>query len=70
MLLAFYNIKRFGATAAAMTLYVIPVVASVGGILVLGEKITEGMLVGISLIIVGVALINRRRYTAGPTKAI
>jgi drug/metabolite transporter (DMT)-like permease len=70
MMLSFYNIKRFGATAAAMTLYVIPVVASVGGILVLGEKITEGMLVGISLIIVGVALINRRRYTTGPTKAI
>jgi drug/metabolite transporter (DMT)-like permease len=70
MLLAFYNVKRFGATAAAMTLYVIPVVASAGGILVLGEKITGGMMVGIGFIVVGIALINRRRYTTGPTKTI
>jgi drug/metabolite transporter (DMT)-like permease len=53
-----------------MTLYVIPVVASVGGILVLGEKITGGMMVGIGLIVVGIALINRRRYTTGSIKAM
>jgi probable blue pigment (indigoidine) exporter len=70
MLLAFYNIKRFGATAAAMTLYVVPVVASAGGILILGEKITGGMLVGIGFIVVGIALINRRRYTTETTKII
>jgi probable blue pigment (indigoidine) exporter len=70
MLLAFYNIKRFGATAAAMTLYVVPVVASAGGILILGEKITGGMLVGIGFIVVGIALINRRRYTTEATKII
>jgi drug/metabolite transporter (DMT)-like permease len=61
-LLAFYNIKRFGATAAAMTLYVVPVVASLGGILVLGEQVTVGMLIGFGLVILGIALINRRRY--------
>lgn len=61
MLLAFYNIKRFGATAAAMTAYIIPVVASLGGWFILGEKITNGMLVGMALVIAGIAFINLRR---------
>ena len=59
MILAFYTIKRFGATASAMPLYVIMVVATLGGALVLGEQITGGMLVGIALIAAGIALINR-----------
>jgi drug/metabolite transporter (DMT)-like permease len=59
LMLSFYNIKRFGATAASMPTYVIPVVASLGGALVLGERITSGMLVGMSLIGAGIALINR-----------
>jgi drug/metabolite transporter (DMT)-like permease len=59
-LLAFYNIKRFGATAAAMTAYVIPVVTGVGGVLVLGETITPVMLLGMSIIGVGIAIINQR----------
>lgn len=58
-MLAFYNIQRFGATAAAMSAYVIPIVASLGGVLVLGETITAGMLAGMALIIVGVTLINQ-----------
>jgi drug/metabolite transporter (DMT)-like permease len=58
-MLAFYNIKRFGATAAAMTAYVIPVVTGIGGMLVLGETITPVMLVGMGVIISGVALINQ-----------
>jgi len=59
LMLSFYNIKRFGATAASMPLYVIPVVASLGGALVLGEQITTGMLAGTGLIAAGIALINR-----------
>ncbi len=59
LMLSFYNIKRFGATAASMPTYVIPVVASLGGALVLGERITAGMLVGMALIAAGIALINR-----------
>jgi drug/metabolite transporter (DMT)-like permease len=59
LMLSFYNIKRFGATAAAMPLYVIPVVASLGGALVLDEQITTGMLAGTGLIAAGIALINR-----------
>lgn len=61
LMLSFYNIKRFGATAASMPLYVIPVVASLGGALVLGEQITAGMPAGTGLIAVGIALINRPR---------
>jgi drug/metabolite transporter (DMT)-like permease len=61
MLLAFYNIKRFGATAAAMPLYVIPVVGSLGGALLLGEQITAGMTTGMGFIALGIGLINRWR---------
>jgi drug/metabolite transporter (DMT)-like permease len=60
MMLAFYNIKHFGATASAMTNYVIPVVAGLGGVLFLDEHITAGMLVGVGLIAAGIALLNRR----------
>ncbi|RME78812.1 MAG: DMT family transporter [Chloroflexi bacterium] len=59
MLVAFYNIKRFGATAAAMALYIIPAVAGIGGVLVLGETITLWMLAGLALIAGGIWLINR-----------
>lgn len=58
MMLAFYNIKRFGATASAMTSYVMPIVTSLGGWLLLDEQITSTMLFGVALIISGIALIN------------
>jgi drug/metabolite transporter (DMT)-like permease len=60
MLLSFYNIQRFGATASAMTAYVVPIVASIGGWLFMEEQITLGMLGGMTLIVIGIALINRR----------
>lgn len=60
LMLAFYIVKRFGATATAMTAYVIPLVAGIGGVLVLGEEITAVMLVGMVLIILGIAVINQR----------
>lgn len=60
LLLAVYNIKRFGATATAMTAYVIPIVAGIGGVLFLGEQITAVMLLGMALIIGGIAIINQR----------
>ena len=59
-LLSFYNVKRFGATASAMPLYVMPVVSSLGGALILGEQITVGMAAGMGLIAMGIALINQR----------
>jgi drug/metabolite transporter (DMT)-like permease len=57
-LLAFYNIKRFGATPAAMTSYVIPVVTGIGGVIILGETFTPTMLLGMSVIISGIVIIN------------
>jgi drug/metabolite transporter (DMT)-like permease len=57
--LAFYNIKRFGATAAAMTSYVIPIITGSGGVLLLGETVTPVMIVGMVIIVSGVAFINR-----------
>lgn len=59
-MIAFYTIQRFGATASAVTGYIIPVVAGIAGILFLGETITGGMAVGMLLITGGVALINAR----------
>jgi drug/metabolite transporter (DMT)-like permease len=60
MMLAFYIIKRFGATTFAMTSFVIPVVATLGGVLILGEQITVGMMTGMLLIIAGITIINQR----------
>jgi drug/metabolite transporter (DMT)-like permease len=68
MLLAFYNIQRFGATASVMTAYIIPVIAAAGGALLLGEEISLGMLMGMALILSGVIIINRG--TSDPEKDI
>lgn len=57
-LLTFYNIKRFGATTAAMVLYVVPIIAGLGGILFLDETFTFGLLAGTALIVTGIAIIN------------
>jgi drug/metabolite transporter (DMT)-like permease len=59
-LIGFIVIKRFGATVSAMVAYVIPIVASIGGMLLLDEQITLGMLGGMALIMLGLAFINRR----------
>lgn len=58
LMLSFYNIKRFGATPAVMTSYIIPIVAGIGGVLVLGEEFTTTMLVGMAVIITGIALLQ------------
>jgi drug/metabolite transporter (DMT)-like permease len=60
MILVVRIVQRFGATASAMTAYVIPIVAAVGGTLVLDETITPGMYAGMTLIVIGIAIINRR----------
>lgn len=57
-LLSFHNIQRFGATAAVMTSYIVPVVTGIIGILFLNEQITWGMAAGITLVILGVRMIN------------
>ena len=62
LLLEFYLIKRFGATPAAITSYIIPIFATIGGAVFLDEQITPLMVTGMVLIIIGIAIINRRRY--------
>ncbi len=63
MLLSFYLVKRFGATPAAMTSYVIPVITTAIGALVLDEQITPGMLLGMAIILIGITLVNRRHVS-------
>ncbi len=58
IMLDFYNIKHFGATASALVSYVVPIVAGIAGVLLLKETVTSGMLVGMALILLGVGLIN------------
>jgi drug/metabolite transporter (DMT)-like permease len=54
-----FIINKFGATTNAMTAFVVPIFASLGGAILLGELLTPGMLTGMSLIIIGVYLVNR-----------
>lgn len=61
MILEFFIIKHFGATAAVMSSYVIPIIASIGGLFLLSEKITLGMLLGMLLIMGGIGIINQKR---------
>ena len=49
-----------GATVASTVTYLLPVVAIVLGVLVLGESITVITLAGIALVLAGVALTRRR----------
>jgi len=53
-----------GATVAATVTYLLPVVAIVLGVLVLGESITVTTLAGIALVLAGVALTRRRVKSA------
>lgn len=64
-MLSFYSIKRFGATPTVMTTHIIPVVAGVGGVLLLGEEITGAMVLGMAVILGGVALLQEFRGIAG-----
>ena len=61
-------ISSEGATVASTVTYLLPVVAIVLGVLVLSEKITVLVLVGIALILAGVALTGDRAQPA-PAKA-
>ena len=64
-MLSFYNIKRFGATPTVMTTYVIPIVAGIGGVLLLGEEITGTMVIGMIVIVGGIALLQEYRKPTG-----
>lgn len=55
-----YNfvVKYYGATTAAMSMYIVPVTATLGGVLLLGETITLRIAIGMVIILVGVTLVN------------
>ncbi len=59
--LAFYVTGRFGATAFSLTFYLVPVMATTFGVLLLDEIVTWVMLVGVVFIGGGIHLINRHR---------
>ncbi len=59
--LFFYSVGRFGAIAGAMIPYIVPIAATLGGALVLDEKITVGTLVGMGIIGLGIGIINSEK---------
>ncbi len=61
----FYLVNEFGATTAAMTPYIVILVATLGGVLFLGEQVTGVMLLGMATIVAGIAIINSRQRVAG-----
>lgn len=60
MMLAVYIVQRFGATASSMVTYVVPIVAGLGGVLMLGETFTTDMLVGMAVIVSGIVVLNQQ----------
>jgi drug/metabolite transporter (DMT)-like permease len=59
--LAFFRLLRtWGATRTSMVAYLLPVVGIVLGVLVAGETVDLGMIVGTVLVIGGIGLVNSR----------
>ena len=58
--------QNYGPTAVSLSSFVVPIVATVGGILLLDETFTPTMLIGMALIIGGLAFLNQR--TAVPVE--
>ena len=63
-MLNYQIITSEGATVASTVTYLLPVVAIVLGIVVLGESITAIVVAGIALVLLGVALTRRRTKPA------
>ena len=59
-----FIIQRFGATAGSMSSYTTLAAAAITGALLLGEQITPGMMLGMALIVAGIALLNYRTAKA------
>ena len=60
VMLSFFIVKRFGATPASQTSYVMPVSSTLLGALFLGEQVTPVMVVGMLVIFSGLTLLNWR----------
>jgi drug/metabolite transporter (DMT)-like permease len=52
-------IERVGATNATLVTYLIPLVAVIAGVLLLGEQLTPQVLIGGALIVAGIWLTQR-----------
>jgi len=71
LLLNFYSLTQFGATATSLVSFFVPIFGTLGGVLVLGETVTSGMLLGMVVILGGIALLREPRTTSAtiPTPA-
>lgn len=56
----FYTIQKYGAVPAAMINYTMPIVAGIGGVLVLGETLTSSLIAGFLIILMGIILSQKR----------
>lgn len=68
-LLYYRLLDELGATRTSTVTYLIPVVAVTLGVVVLGEPLTPAMVVGTVVVVIGVAMVQRRVRTpavAGP----
>ncbi|MEM7117944.1 MAG: DMT family transporter [Chloroflexota bacterium] len=65
-ILALYIINQFGVATSIMTNYLVPIVASIGGALLLDERITIGMVSGMVIILIGISIINSKNQAAQP----
>lgn len=54
-------VQRYGATVASQTEYVVPLAATLLGVLLLGEQVTATMAAGMLVIFAGLALFDRGR---------
>ncbi|MBV7328743.1 DMT family transporter [Chloroflexi bacterium TSY] len=57
-------VQRFGATQAAMSNYIVPIVATFGGVYWLDETVTSGVFLGMVAILAGIVLINVQKPQA------
>jgi drug/metabolite transporter (DMT)-like permease len=60
IVLSYQIITSEGAAVASTVTYLLPVVAIALGVVVLGESVTVAVLVGIALVLIGVALTRRK----------
>ena len=68
-ILSLYIITQFGVATSIMTNYMVPIVASIGGALLLDERITIGMGIGMTIILLGISIINSKQRAVAPAPA-
>jgi drug/metabolite transporter (DMT)-like permease len=68
-LVFFRLLTGWGPTRASLVAYLLPVVAVILGVVVLGETVDAFFLAGAVLIVAGVWVVNRRGYRRGPRAA-